>query len=266
MKKYLYAFKLYILDSLHYRFNTVINLFFNSISAIITVFFWVIIFKSDKSQSINMYSLKNMITYYVVWNIVNTLNLSSSGFYLNRIIKNGELNSILVRPYSFTIANYFDQLSKGIIGTIPKVILMIVILPLIKEYIVINQEIINILFVFAFLIISTISSFLIWSILGCMSFGIEESEAIMWSFAVIFNFLSGMFIPLDFFPKWISHIIEFLPTATWGFIPAKIIAGMYSFDKMLALLCVNIGSLLLLISIIKIVWIKGIKHYSSIGG
>ena len=118
MRKYLYAFKLYILDSLHYRFNTVVSLLFSVINIMVTVFFWVIIFESGRSQSLNSYSLKNMITYYIVWNIVSAFNLSNSGFYLNRMIKSGELNSILIRPYSFTVANYFEQLAKGIIEII----------------------------------------------------------------------------------------------------------------------------------------------------
>lgn len=46
MRKYLYAFKLYILDSLHYRFNTLVSLFFSGINIMVTVFFWVIIFES----------------------------------------------------------------------------------------------------------------------------------------------------------------------------------------------------------------------------
>lgn len=266
MRKYLYAFKLYILDSLHYRFNTVVSLLFSVINIMVTVFFWVIIFESGRSQSLNSYSLKNMITYYIVWNIVSAFNLSNSGFYLNRMIKSGELNSILIRPYSFTVANYFEQLAKGIIEIIPKFLLVLVILPLIKEYMAVNQDIINVLFALGFFVVSTISSFLIWSVLGCMSFWIEESEAIMWSFAVLFNFLSGMFIPLDFFPKWISGLAEFMPTATWGYIPAKIISGMYSFEKMSVLLCANILSLFVLALIVKIIWVKGIRHYSSIGG
>ena len=90
MRKYLYAFKLYILDSLHYRFNTVVSLLFSVINIMVTVFFWVIIFESGRSQSLNSYSLKNMITYYIVWNIVSAFNLSNSGFYLNRMIKSGE--------------------------------------------------------------------------------------------------------------------------------------------------------------------------------
>lgn len=266
MRKYFYAFKLYILDSLHYRFNTVISLFFSGISTMITIFFWVIIFESGGSKSLNSYSLKNMITYYVIWNIVSAFNLSNSGFYMNRMIKSGELNSVLIRPYSFTVANYFEQMSKGIIAIIPKLLLVLAILPLTKGYIVVNQDIVNVLITLIFLIISTISSFLIWSILGCMSFWIEESEAVMWSFAVLFNFLSGMFIPLDFFPEGISGLAEFMPTATWGYVPAKIIIGMYSFEKMSALLCANILSLFVLALIVKIVWVRGIRHYSSIGG
>ncbi|WP_407384119.1 ABC transporter permease [Ruminococcus sp.] len=266
MSKYLHVFKLYILDSWHYRFNTVVSMFFSGFNTMITVFFWVIVFESGGSRSLNSYSLKNIITYFVVWNIVSAFNLSNSGFYLNRMVKSGELNSVLIRPYSFTVANYFDQLSKGIIAIIPKILLTLVIFLFIKRYVIINQNIVNVLFVLVFLVVSTISSFMIWSILGCMSFWFEEAEAIMWSFAVLFNFLSGMFIPLDFFPKWISSLAEFLPTATWGYIPSKIIAGMYSSEKMLTLLCVNICSLIVLALIVKMIWNRGIRYYSSVGG
>lgn len=266
MRKYLYAFKLNMLDSLHYRFNTVISLFFSGISIMITVFFWIIIFESGGAQSINSYSLNNMITYYVVWSVVSVFNLNSSGFYVNGMIKSGGLNSMLIRPYSFTIANYFEQLAKGIIAVIPKFLLVLAILPFVKGYIVANQYIVNVLMALIFMIISTISSCLIWTILGCMAFWIDEAEAIMWSFAVIFNFLSGMFIPLDFFPKWISGLAEFMPTATWGYVPAKIMTGTYSLEKMLVLLGVNTFSILVLTLIVKIVWTRGIRHYSSIGG
>ena len=47
---------------------------------------------------------------------------------------------------------------------------------------------------------ATVISHLIWFLLGMKAFWLEQAQTVMWSFAVILNFLSGMFMPLDFFP------------------------------------------------------------------
>lgn len=266
MKKYLYGFKLYFLNSFHYRFNTIIGLIFCNASTIITIMFWVLIYSGDSEMLLNGYSLSNMITYFIIGGILRSFIFSGSGFTYAEMIKNGGLNSILLKPYNISISIYFNNLSTNLTGMFPQLAFVIVILPFISRYLSWNLSINTLISLLLFLIISTISSYFLWSALGYMAFWLEEANAVMWSFMVLSNLMTGMFIPLDFFPKWSIPIIEMLPFASWGYIPTKIYLGLFDLEKIFVLLGVHILWIVVLFLINKAIWLKGIKRFSSIGG
>lgn len=266
MKKYLYGFKLYFLNCFHYRFNTIISLIFENINIIITIMFWILIYQNNNDFVINGFSLKDMITYFIAGSIFRTFIFNNSGFTYSKMIKDGTLSTALIKPFSISISIYFNNLSNSITSIFPQLVLLIVLMPLIAKYLVWNLNITNVIFLFIFLLISTISSHIMWSILGFIAFWFEEVNAVMWSFAVLLNLVTGMFIPLDFFPKWSIAIIELLPFSSWGYIPSKIYLGLFSPEKMLFLLTINIGWIVILFLINRCVWLFGLRKYSSIGG
>lgn len=266
MKKYLYEFKLHFLNAFHYRFNAVISLFFGNVNTIITVIFWILIYESNEKGHINGFSLSDMITYFVISGIFRNFVFSNSGFIYSKMIKEGGLNSELLRPYNISISIYFKNLAGSIVGVFPQYVLVMALLPFVAKYLTWNLSFVNVIFVCAFLIISTICSHIVWSILGLMAFWLEEANAVMWSFGVFFNLVSGMFIPLDFFPKWSITIIQWLPFSSWLYLPSKIYLGLFDIKKMLLLLVANIGWIVLLLLLYQYIWLKGVKKYSSIGG
>lgn len=266
MRKYFYSFKLHFLNSFHYRFNTVVNLIFGNVNMVITIIFWMLIFQSSNESVLNGFSLSNMITYFVVGGILRSFIFSGTGFSYSSMIKGGGLNSALIKPYSISTSIYFGNLSGSVTGMIPQLVFTLILMPFIAQFLTWNLNIVNIIFLLIFLLISTISSHLLWSILGYMAFWIEDANAVMWSFAVLLNLLTGMFIPLDFFPQWSIPIIEILPFSSWGYIPTKIYLGLFDTNKILYLLLINISWIILLFIINKIIWTIGIRKYSSIGG
>lgn len=266
MQKYLYGFKLYFLNSFHYRFNMLVNIIFNNLNIVITVLFWRIIFESNATQEINHYTVRDMTTYYIISILLRNFILTDSGFYMSTTIKNGGLNGLLLKPYDCSMNNYFSHLASGITNLVPQLLVFAAFLPFISGLLTCNISMINMFFLICFLILSTISSHLVWSIIGLSAFWLENAEAVMWSFAVLFNFLSGMLLPLDFFPKWSLQIIERLPSATWGYIPSKIYINLYKAEEMVSLLIINIVAIFVLYFIKRVVWKRGLKRYSSIGG
>jgi ABC-2 type transport system permease protein len=266
MKKYLYNFVLILKSSFHYRFNTVMGLFFENINILITIIFWILIFKSSSSKILRSYNINDIITYFVIGSIFRKFIITDSGWtYLFRI-KNGMLSSQLLRPYNISIMTYCNNLSETITKVIPNILFVLAVSPFIAVYLTWNMSMVNFLFIILFLIISTITSHLVWSMLGYLSFWTEESNAIMWSFMVLFNLVSGMFIPLDFFPGWGVKILEVLPTSAWGYLPVKIYLGKCAFMELLFLLIVHVLWCLVLILLQKLLWTKGTRKYSSIGG
>ncbi len=266
MKKYLYGFKVFFLNAFHYRFNVMIHLFFGNVSTVITVLFWILIYKSNGRAEINGFSLSDMITYFMICSIVRGMIFSNSGFAYAGMIKQGGLNSELLKPYSINVSLYFKNLASCITGIFPQFVLVAVLLPIVGIYFNTKISFLNLLFVLIFMVVATISSHLVWSVLGLMAFWMQEANAVMWSFAVLFNFISGMFLPLDFFPETLIAVIQWLPFSCWIYLPTKIYLGLFCPTEIGMLLVVNIGWIILLWGIYRAVWSAGIKKYSSIGG
>lgn len=266
MRKYLYGFKLYFLNAFHYRFNTIVNVLFSNLNILIQILFWIAIYKGSPNGEINVFSLNDIITYYIMSALFRNFILMQSGFYMCNLIKDGGLNGHLLKPYDCNKINYFNNLSRCITNLIPQLVFTVIISPFVAKYLTWNINLTNLVLLICFLMISSISSHLIWSLIGYSAFMIEEANSVMWSFAVLFNFLSGMFIPLDFFPKWCVDILQYLPSSTWGYIPTKIYLNLYSYNEMIVLLIVNIIWIIIFYGINKLMWSKGVKLYSSIGG
>ena len=265
MKKYLYGFKLYFLNSFHYRFNTAARLFFGNLGMLITIFFWGLIYKGDTEKVLNGFTLSGIITYFIIGSVFRSFILMS-GFDFSNMIKNGSLGKVLLKPYNPGMAVYFQNLAGSITGLIPQGLFVLILLPFIGRFLVWDLTGINAAFVVVFLFAGSISSHLLWSLFGYMAFWLEEADAVMWSFAVLLNVVTGMFIPLDFFPKWSIGVLETLPFSSWGYLPVKAYLGLFKSEKLAYLLIIQVSWIGVLLLLNAFVWKTGVKKYSSVGG
>ena len=171
MKKYLYGFQLFFLDGFHYRFNAVVHLFFGNVSTVVTILFWVLIYRSNGAGDINGFSLSDMIAYYIVSSVIRGGVFSNSGFHYASLIRDGRLNSELLKPYSLNVSLYFRNLAGFITGIFPQFVLAALVLPVLAGTGAAVFHVRNLLILPALMIVSTISSHMAWSILGLMAFG-----------------------------------------------------------------------------------------------
>ncbi|MCL2813659.1 MAG: ABC-2 family transporter protein [Oscillospiraceae bacterium] len=266
MRKYLYGFKMYFLHSFNYRFDTVTGLIFGNTGLFIEMIFWSLIYTGDFEKTLNGYTLSSMVTYYLINRLFRHFILGSYGSDYVGMIKGGSLGQVLLKPYSINIYMYFKNLSGSFTSMLPQTLFVLAAMPFIAKYLTWNINLINLIFLILFLIISTLTSQLLTSILGYMAFWLENAAAVMWSLAVLLNLFSGMFIPLDFFPEWSIFVLERTPFASWGYLPAKIYLGLFDSNTLIKLLIAHSLWVVILLALNKIIFKIGIKRYSSVGG
>jgi len=268
MYKYLYGFKLYFRNAFEYRFNTFTSLFFSNLRLLIIILFWRLIYGGDTQIVLNGFTLPGVVTYFIVMDIIGSIlfSLRNSGFMYSGMIKNGSLGPALLKPHNLNMSIYFRNLSTGIPGIIPQIIFVACILPFIAKFLVWELDAAGAISIFLFILAGTVSAHLICSLLGYMAFWLEEANAVMWSFAVLLNMLTGFFLPLDFFPKWSIQILELLPTSSWGYIQAKIYIGLYPPEKQAILYAAQVIWIGILLLLNAFVWKRGVKKFSSVGG
>lgn len=265
MRKYLYGFKMYFLNSFNYRFNTVIFLIFGNIAILIQALFWRLIYGGNMEKTLNGYTLSAIITYYFIGGIFMGFAYWS-GVHYNEMIRSGSLGSMLLKPYSISAAMYFKFFAESFTGMIPQTIFVLIFIPFIGKYLTWNLNFTNAVFLILFLIISSISSHLLHSICGYVAFWLENSDGVIWSFVVFFNLVSGRFMPLDFFPKWSISILERMPFASWGYLPRKIYLGLFDLNQLIELFIIHSLWIVILMGLNKVIFKIGIKRYSSVGG
>jgi len=172
----------------------------SNISIFITVIFWVLVYRSNGTGVINGYTIADMTTFFVVSSLFRTFILNAGGFEISSMIKNGDLSRIIIKPYSINLFLYWKGLSNAFFEFFKQFAFLLLITPFFAKYLTWELSIQSIILLIIYLAAATVISHLTWMLLGMMAFWIEQAQAVMWSFAVILNFLSGMFMPLDFFP------------------------------------------------------------------
>lgn len=266
MQKYLYSFRMHLLESFQYRFDTVLGLLMSNISMFITIIFWMLIYRSNGTGVLNGYTMADMVTFFVVSSLFRTFILNGGGFEIASMIKNGDLSRIIIKPHSINIFLYWKYLSNGLFEFIKQFAFLLLIAPFFAKHLTWKLTAQSIILLVAYLVTATFISHLVWVLLGMTAFWLEQAQAVMWSFAVIINFLSGMFMPLDFFPHWAVKVLELLPFAVFSYIPAKLYMNQLSFAQGVNLLIVYIIWILVLLLLNLMVWRAGVKKYSAVGG
>jgi len=264
MRQYLFGFKLYFLHSFNFRFNTVINLVFGGLGLLITLFFWHLIYGGDMQKVLNGFTLSGVMTYFFIGSIFRPNYYP--GFTFSGMIKTGTLGPALLKPRNIGLYVYFRNIANVLTGMIPQALFVIVLLPFAARFLTWNLSAFGAVSLVLFFAVGTVSNFLVWSLVGYMAFWLEEAEAVMWSFAILCNLLTGFFIPLAFFPSWSVRILEMLPFASWSYIPIMIYIGLYDAGMQVFLLAVHLSWVAVLLLVNKIVWQRGVRNFTSVGG
>ncbi len=225
---------------LAYRISYLIGI----ITYIIHVSVYYFLYKAlyHQSSTINGYDLQQMVTYV-------SIGWISKSFYLNYIdrelteeVKSGHVAMDLIKPIDFQLM-YF---ARGLGQSLFRIVLFT------PPIIVVTSCLFSISapaspWHMLFFILSTFFSVLIYLginyIIGLLSIFFLSISGILYSKNMIIELLSGLLIPLDWFPLWFQKISAFLPFQAIAYLPLKIYLGSL------------VGSELVLALILQFLWV-----------
>ena len=267
MKSYLSYFKLKYKTGLQYRAAAFAGVFTQFFFGLIYVSIYIA-FYSSGGKNLPM-SLNEVVSY--VW-------LEQAFFALIYIIHrdkeilgkitNGNLSYELVRPQNLYFMWFFkiygEKLSNVTLRFLP-VLIISVILP--KPYnLVLNLDISVILL---FLLTLIISSFLVTSIIliyHILCMFTLDSKGVISIFMTTSDLLSGLVIPIPFFPKLLQKILNFLPFRYVGDFPFRLYTGNINLNFALKGISIQIIWILVLIFLGNVLTKKALKKAVIQGG
>lgn len=259
MKKYWHVFALSLQDVFEYRFNFFVHTFKYAVMVILTAMVWLAVMKENPNLG---YSINETITYFVFAAILYSFS-SFHTWYIEEDIKLGMLSKYLLKPISPFLYYFSHQSANAVIETVVK---MGVFLPILWGLgFLPSIQLQNTLMFFFFLPFIFFFSFSLFTLISSWSFWFTDVFAIRWSLTIIFRLLSGMMVPLSFFPSSVQQILFYLPFQHLVFTPIRLMQNALSIRTAFVSLGILIAWTVVFSAIRIAVWKKGSDSYEGTG-
>ncbi|MCH5586559.1 ABC-2 family transporter protein [Shimazuella sp. AN120528] len=263
MAMYKEVIRIRFLMMLAYRVNYYSGIIIYSINIGAYVFLWHAVYGGK--PSIQGFTAIQMATYIAI-------SWMARAFYYNNLdreiaeeIRDGSVAIQIIRPYSYLMVKVFQGFGEGLfrlfLFSIPGMIIVSFIYPiqLTTNPLVWTQFLISLLFGF-------IVNVEVNLIVGLFAFFILNNQGILWAKRFLVDLLSGLIIPISFFPAVLQKIFAFLPFQAISYIPSNTLVKGLSIHQWLPAIGVQFVWTIILALICWGFWSKARKTLIVQGG
>lgn len=263
MRKYVYIFKSNLMSNLQYIGNILIGFITYFVVIFIFTNLWEYIY-SDSSNLINGYTMKQMIWYVIIteilWYALGGRKLCSK---ISDDVKSGNIAYNMNKPYSYigySLASHMSEaILRGVLYTIAGMIMGLVLLGPIKDF-----NLICIPFVILSSILATVISVLLVICIGLTAFWVEDSGPFYWIYSKVFLVFGTMF-PIEYFPSIIKVILNYSPVYVTTYGPAKLFVN-FNFSNCITILVAQVIYIVISSLLAIIIYRKGVRRLNVNGG
>lgn len=246
-----------------YRANLLMYLLYWLVSPIVYLSVWTTIARSQ--GSVNGLTVNDFVTYYLTLLIVDQLTSDITLHLLAYKIQDGTLAGELLKPVHPVLTNTLvnNLAFKALTFSVLIPVWLVLCLLFQPDYSTVTIQSI-------FLAIPVIAlgfgiNFLIGSTLTCLAFWTTRVYSILEFYYAFASLLSGQFVPLQLLPEVIQKVANFLPFQYFIYLPIQIILGIVPPDLVWQKVVVGCAWLILFYLLFRLVWHRGLKHFSAVG-
>lgn len=265
MKKYIQVFKIAWESGFVYRLNFVLWRLRSFLTFLTLFFFWQAVY--IYRDSIGDYRSNMILTYVFGVAVLRIIVGSSKTADAASDIATGDLTNYLLRPINYFRYWLFRDFADKALNLIFLVFELGIVFALLKPDLFIPQDPLLYIGAFVAALVGMLVFFHLSMLISLTAFWYPESEG--WPqrflFAVVIEFLSGLFIPLDILPRLLFNVLKILPTTYMLFFPIEVFLGRIDTFSFLSGLAIAMFWLWLLSKANNYFWQQGLKNYSATG-
>lgn len=261
MGKFLRILRMGVIDGLEYRIDVLVFVLTALVFPFVILFVWLALLASGGKGPL---SAGQFIQYYLFVMIIEIWTISWSAEFRARDIREGKISSFLVKPFSFIMNDWIQNISQKLLKTIyfvPIIVFLAIILKMPIPVLSLTEWLLFFLsWVLAFAI-----SFLMSFCIGLIAFWFDEVKSVIEFTDLFYFFLSGQLFPLVALPKLAQEISKVLPFRYMLSLPIEILQKTLTQNELVFALIMQFGWLVTFIVLYKLLWIKGVRRYSAFG-
>jgi ABC-2 type transport system permease protein len=262
-RKYRRMFLNQLQATLAYKANFFAGLFMKALGFLVMIYIWKAVYA--QSGTIAGFSFKELLTYFLLVEMLRNLMTTSTFDEIKEAVRRGRLANFLLVPVSslniYLVRSVTETVTELFFFIWP-VIGLIALTPYFSQ----PAGWPNLLLALAMTVVALFSSMFIYTLLGSVSFWTVETGNIIWAFNFIVMFLAGKMIPLQFFPEAIRNVMEYSPFAAIFNLPASIYLGKLTTDQLAIQFLVQMGWVVVIYIVLRLVWRRGLKQLELVGG
>jgi ABC-2 type transport system permease protein len=266
MRKYWHVLKIGFENTLVYRVNFLLRAGFGLIPLLATIYLWQTVYRGQTSP-IAGYSLSGMISYYLLVTIVDTLTaVNEDDWQIAADIKDGNISQFLLKPIDFLTYRLCLFFSGKIIFTVVSLLPVGIFIFCLRHYMVAPDggwALVG--FLLSTLLAALLQFFMSYTMALLAFWLLEVSTVIFMAFA--FEYLAGGHVfPLNILPPALEGVLNCTPFPYLLFFPVSVYLGQVQGAALWRGLGIQAAWLVFFYLLARLVWHRGIRKYSAVGG
>ena len=268
MKKYWHVINIGIQNNLTYRFNFLARSLFGLIPLIAILYLWRTIYAGKGTSAvIGAYTLAEMISYYLLTTLVDALTaVNEDDWQIAADIKDGNISQFLLKPIDYLWYRLClfgsGRVTYLAVAALPLTVFMLCL----RQYFVLPPS----WTAFGFFLVSTfltaLLQFFMSYTMAMLAFWVLEVSTFIFILFAFEYIASGHLFPLDILPQALAQILNFTPFPYQLYFPISVYMGKVTGAALVEGLLLQAGWVLAAYGLARVVWGRGIRKYSAVGG
>jgi ABC-2 type transport system permease protein len=266
MRKYWHVIKIGFENTLVYRVNFLFRAGFGLIPLLATIYLWQTVYGGQTSP-VGGYSLAGMISYYLLVTVVDTFTaVNEDDWQIAADIKDGNISQFLLKPINYLTYRLCLFFSGKIIFTVVSLLPVGIFVFCLRRYLVAPAGGWALVCFLLSTVLAAFLQFFMSYTLALLAFWLlEVSTVIFMAFA--FEYLAGGHVfPLNILPPALQQALNCTPFPYVLFFPVSVYLGQVHGGDLWRGLGLQAVWLVFFYLLARVVWHRGIRKYSAVGG
>lgn len=267
LEKYRHAFLVGLQSNLVYRWNFAVRGFFSLFHLAAVFILWGSAFAGTRS-GIGGFSLNQTLTYFVALLVLQFfISAFNEDYQISEEIRNGLINQFLLKPINYFAYRFSIFVAARLVSGALVLVPLLVAMPVLHDKLAFPHEWWRLGLGFPAMFLSAMIQFSIAYCFGMLTFWFLEIQGFVILSMAIESVLGGQMFPLDLLPPAVYSVAKYLPFYYQMYFPAAIFTGRIG-DMSLVWhgLAIQLGWVVVLLGLGHLLWVRGLRRHTAVGG
>ena len=265
VSKYRHVFAMGLQSGLVYRWNFLVRVIFSLLQLAVVTTLWRAAY--GETASIGGHTFEATMSYFLTMTIANYfISAFNEDFQIGEEIRSGTINQFLTKPidyFGYRLTLFFaNRTITGAVVIVP----VVACLWLLADFLPRDAAWWQFAVALPAFFLSAVIQFSIAFCFGLLAFWFLEIQGFVILSLAAETALSGQMFPLDLMPAHWLALAEGLPFYYQAYFPVAIITGRVPPELIGRGLLIQVGWAVILMLTARLLWARGLRRHTAVGG